>query len=136
MGIGKAFGLHFDKLFNATMGEAKKQAAMYTDAEIYKYLVSIINGTNKSGDFLGIYEQRAAIRKQLHIPDDYVFTGNFGDKDTAYTIYKPNLLELKILSIKGDYGLIANDIFEYEYALKSGYTKNGKTWQDFLDAIK
>ena len=72
---------------------------------------------------------------QLGIPEGYYLVGNFGDKDTIFTAYKPNLN----ITIKKDHGRIAVDLFEYEYALKNGYYNHtGKekyTWDDFVKNI-
>ncbi len=65
--------------------------------------------------------------------------GNFGDKDTAYTVYNANFKKLEI-TVSKDTGLIAQDIFEFEYALKNGYynyTGGEKySWEKFTSDMK
>jgi hypothetical protein len=110
------------------------QSAYYTDGEIYKYLIGLINNTLPE-DNIGAGKFRDSIMKQLGIPEGYIMAGNFGDKDKIFTIYKPSLD-----IAKNDKGLIAQDLFEFEYALKNGYyNSTGKekfTWQNFVDTIK
>lgn len=62
-----------------------------------------------------------SLRAQLGIPEGYYFMGNFGDKDTTFTIYKPNDA-IKIANISpSDKQKIIEKLFDYEYALSNSY---------------
>lgn len=95
--------------------------AYSTPSEKYKLLTKIINNTLDSNDksILGSIDRNAII-DQLGIPEDHVFVGNFGDKDSLYTTYKSGLDIYGDIS-PADKANIELSLYKYEYAFANGY---------------
>lgn len=115
--LNKIYDEYIVKAFASDM--ENPNFAYSTPSEKYKLLTKIINNTLSSEDkaILGSVD-RLNVMKQLGIPEDHVFVGNFGDKDSLYTTYKSgfDVYTDKVIPE------IELSLYKYEYAFANGYT--------------
>jgi len=144
--LDNIFRNYFNKKFNFAKTEIEKSNfTYYTQWEIYKFIVSIINNTQDSKLvkdlwFNDIEALKNQLLTKLQIPEWYVFTWNFWDKDSVFTIYK-SWLDIYNKNISDiDRSKIEIDLFEYEYAFANWYynytwLKNKFSYEQFKKAI-
>jgi len=90
--------------------------------DLFDFEVSLIKKIYENIDSIIQVEwsviDRKSIISQLGIPEDHVFVGNFGDKDSLYTTYKSGL-DIYTGKVIPE---IEASIYKYEYAFANGYT--------------